>query len=137
MLNLIKSFLIIKKIFSNLDEELKLTLIIYNKHFQKILNIDIIDYKRFSGKYIIGERNGFGKEYNGSDKKLLYEGEYLNSIRNGKGKEYYNGKLLYEGEFLNGRRSGKGKEYYPNYEILLYEGEFLRGKRNGKNFFDN
>ena len=41
----------------------------------------------------------------------MFEGEYLIGKRNGKGKDYYNnGKLLFEGEYLNGKRCGKGKK---------------------------
>ena len=48
-----------------------------------------MNYKCFKGKYIIYESNGFGKEYEGTNDKLLYEGEYLSGERSGKGKEYY------------------------------------------------
>ena len=34
-----------------------------------------------SGRYIKGERNGLGKEYDYND-NLIYEGEYLNGKRN-------------------------------------------------------
>ena len=51
------------------------------------MNISLINYKIFSGKYIIYEKNGKGKEIN-YDGYLIYEGEYINGERNGKGKEY-------------------------------------------------
>ena len=35
----------------------------YNKELQKVLLIDIKYYKKVSGKYIIGEKNGKGREY--------------------------------------------------------------------------
>ena len=38
-------------------------MIAYNKELQKILLVDIRDFKEISGKYKIGERNGKGKEY--------------------------------------------------------------------------
>ena len=104
MIKTIKSNYIIKYIFSYLYENKKLELIKYNKKCQKILKIDINDYKEISGKFIEGERNGKGKEYN-DDYRLLFEGEYLNGKRHGKGKEYYdNGKLRFEGEYLNGKK---------------------------------
>ena len=127
--NKYNSFL--KNIFSFIYEKRKLELIIYNKKVQNLLNINILNYGSYSGKYIIGERNGKGKEYNCRD-KLIFEGEYLNGKRNGKGKEYndYKDKLIFEGEYLNGKRNGKGKEYDDG--ELIFEGEYLNGKRNGK-----
>ena len=73
------------------------------------MDINLINYKFYSKKYIVYEKNGKGKEYNGYDDSLEFEGEYLNGKRNGKGKEYYNGKLTFEGEYLNGFRIEKGK----------------------------
>ena len=133
MLNNIKSYYITKIIFTFMDEKQKLKIIKYNKSLQKNININIINYKFYSGKYIIYESNRIGKEYNGKDDRLIFEGEYLNGLRNGKGKEYYhNGKLKFEGEYLNGERNGKGKEYNDNGK-LEFEGEYLNGKRwNGK-----
>ena len=52
-----------KGIFSFLHEEQKLNIIIYNKKFQKILLVNIGNYKRFNGKYKIAEKDGKGKEY--------------------------------------------------------------------------
>ena len=94
MLKNIKSSYIIKIIFFYVDEGKKLKLIKYNKNFQKYINITIINYKHFTGRYIIYESNKKGKEYNYCD-TLRFEGEYLNGKRNGKGKEFfdYNGKL--------------------------------------------
>ena len=111
MLKKIKSSYFIKLIHTFVDEKQKLKLVRYNKSMQKNLDIGIINYKFFSGKYIIYESNGFGKEYNNENDTLLFEGEYLNGKRNGKGKEYDgNGKLIFEGEYLNGKRwNGKGQ----------------------------
>ena len=107
----IKSKYIINKILSYLYENRKLELIKYNKKFQILLKIDINYYKKISGKFIIGERNGKGKEYN-EDNDLLFEGKYKKGKRHGKGKEYseYN-YLLFEGKYKNGKKHGKGKEY--------------------------
>ena len=148
----VKSLLIFRKIFSFLNKEIKLRIIIYNKSVNKKLNIDIKDYINFSGRkfyyingkkiemsiekkikvfegeYLNKKRNGKGKEYNNNG-SLKFEGEYLNGKRNGKGKEYdNNGKLEFEGEYLNGKRNGKGKEYNDEGK-LIFEGEFLNGKR--------
>ena len=70
----IKSFPIFKKIFSFVSEKKKLNMIIYNKNYQKKLYINIDNYKKVSGKYIIGERNGEGKEYQANTNKLIFEG---------------------------------------------------------------
>ena len=105
MLKNIKSSYFIKLIYTFVDEAKKLKLVKYNKSMQKNLNISIINYKHFSGRYIIYESNGFRKEYYGYNDTLIFEGEYLNGERNGKGKEYDNdGKLIFEGEYLNGER---------------------------------
>ena len=149
MLKNVKSIYFLRFIFSLVDEKQKLELIKYNKSLQENLNVTLINYKYFSGKYIEYELNGKGKEYN-FDGELIFEGEYLNGKRNGKGKEYYNnGKLEYEGEYLlNNKYNGKGygekgniiyelkngtgkvKEYLG--DILVFEGEYLNGLRNGK-----
>ena len=128
----IKSLFIIKKLFSHLTEIKKLELLIYNKHFQNKLGIDLEYYKKISGRYKKGGKNGFGKEYKLLEdiSILIYKGEYKNGKRNGKGKEYDNGRLMYEGEFSEGKKIGKGKEYYDNRKIFsnlsnLIKNEFL------------
>jgi len=120
-----------KEIFSFLSEKYILKIIIYHKQLQNLFEINIEKYKKISGKYKIGEKNGKGREYILNTNNLIFEGEYLNGKKNGKGREYnYNGKLKFEGEYLNGERNGKGKEYYN--DKIKFEGEFLNGKRNGK-----
>ena len=138
MLKNIKSSYFIKLIYTFVDEEQKLKLVKYNKSIQKNLNISIINYKFFSGRYIIYESNGFGKEYNGYDDTLIFEGEYLNGQRHGKGEEYFlHGKIKFEGEYLNGKRNGKGKEYDWENGKLKFEGEYLYGKNwNGEILFE-
>ena len=155
MLKNVKSIYFIRNLFLYVDEYPKLKLVKYNKSLQKTLNINIINYIHFKGKYIIYKSKGKGKDYVGYRDKLLYEGDYINGQRNGKrngkGKEYYcySGKLKFECEYLNGREligtiydkynnkipidntSGKGKEYNC-YGNLIYEGEYLNGQRNGK-----
>ena len=138
MLENIKSSYFIKIIFSFLNEKTKLKLLKYNKCLQNIMNINLINYKISSGRYIVREENGNIKEYSSYDDELLFEGEYLNGERNGKGKEYdwLSGKLTFEGEYLNGKRNGKGKEYNKEGN-LIFDGEYLHGKRwNGKGYDD-
>ena len=129
MLKNSKSIYFIKRLFTFVDEKNKLDIIKYNKNMQNILDINFINYKFFSDRYIIFEKNGKGKEYNKYNDTLIYEGEYLNGKKNGKGKEYYeDSTLLFEGEYLNGERNGKGKEYYEDGK-LKFEGEYLNGKK--------
>ena len=146
----IKSSYIIKEVFSFLEEKQKLNMIIYNKELQKMLLVDLEDYKKISRKYKIGERNGKGKEYKIDNDELIFEGEYLNGKRNGKGKEYYyDGKIAFEGEYINGEmwdgkcydkkeniiyelKQGKGFIKLYKYNILIFEGNYKNGKKNGK-----
>ena len=110
-INDIKSSYFIIILFSHLTEEMKLKIIKYNKNYQCLLNIKLINYKIFSGRYIEYESNGKGKEYDSYNDHLVYEGEYLKGKRNGKGKEYDKsgtGVILFEGNYLNGKRNGEG-----------------------------
>ena len=134
MLEKIKLSYFILIVFNYLNERIKLKIIKYNEAFKNRLNISLINYKLFTGKYLIYETNGIGKEYDYDD-KLLFDGEYKNGERNGKGKEYNQyGKLIYEGEYKIGERNGKGKEYDFD-DKLIFEGEYKNGKRwNGKGF---
>jgi len=147
----IKSFYRIKLIFSFLSERKKLDIIIYNKKFQNKLFIGIEKYKKISGKYKIGKRNGECKEFKIGTNTLLFEGNYFNGKKYGKGIEYYdNGKIKFEGEYFSGKKwkgkiynyngneefeikngKGFGKESSNNGE-LIFEGEFFNGERNGK-----
>ena len=124
----VKSSIIFKKIFSFLNINIKLQTIIYNKSYQKKLDININDYIQTSGKYITvlnGKQTVMSIEGN----IKLFEGEYLNGKKVGKGKEYYyNGTLKFEGEYLNGKRNGKGKEYDVK-GALQFDGEYLNDKR--------
>jgi len=129
----VKSKYIVDIFFSFINERIKLKIVKYNKHLQNIINIKLINYKFFSRRYIIYNKNGIAREYSGYNDELIFEGEYLNGQRNGKGKEYhYEDKLKYEGEYLNGLKNGKGKEY--NYKGKLeFEGEYFNGNKwNGK-----
>ena len=126
----IGSSYIIKHIFSFLGAKQQLNFIIYNKELQKILGVGIIGYKKVSGKYITGQRNEKGKEYNLDTNKLIVEGIYLDGKRNGAWKEYNldTNKLIFEGKYLNGKRNGTGKEYYNN-GLVKFKGEYVNGKR--------
>ena len=117
----IKSLYNRKGVFSFLDEKQKLNVAIYNKELQKMLSVNIEDYKELSGKYKIGEKNGKGKEYILTTNELIFEGEYLNGRRNGKGKEYYNnGKIKIEGEYLNGKIwNGKVYNIIMNLKLIM------------------
>ena len=90
LLDNIKSIFFSRILFSHLIEKIKLKLIKYNKKLQNKIDIKLINYKFYSGKYIVYETNIKGKEYDGESDNLLFEGGYLNGKRNGKGKEYYN-----------------------------------------------
>ena len=150
MLENIKSIYILKILFSPLDDGIKLKLLRYNKNLQTKIDINIMNYKRFSNKYIIKEENII-KEYNIYNNELIFEGEYLNGKRNRKGKEYNReGKLEFEGEYLQDKRwNGKGYDRNNNisYELkngqgyvkdfnsnenIIFEGELINGEKNGK-----
>ena len=116
-LSTIKAILNLKQLFSFLDTKKKLYMIINSKYYKKKLGIDLEAYKKQSGKYKIGSRNGFGKEFSLETNKLIFEGEYINNKRNGKGKEYdKEGRLILEGEYLKGNLI-KAKEFYYNGKI--------------------
>ena len=159
MLKKVRSSYILKIIFNYLDNTRKLKTIVYNKKIQQKLGLNLIDYRRLSGRYkeeedgkiIIynsyndimlfkgrysnGKRNGEGKEYDEDSGKLIFEGEYLNDKRwKGHGKEYDedSGKLIFEFEYLNGIIDGEGKEYDKFSGELLFSGKYLNGKRNGR-----
>ena len=106
MLKNIKSKYIIKTFFSLLGENKKLKIVKYNKCLQDKIEINLINYKVFSGRYIQKGDKQIIKKYNLIKDKLIFEGEYLKGERNGKGKEYHdNGFILFEGEFKSGKRN--------------------------------
>ena len=123
MLKNIKSYYLIKLVYTFVEEAQKLKLIRYNKSIQKNLDISIINYKFFSGRYIIYESNGIVKEYDGEVDTLIFESEYLNGKRNGKGKKYLcsncsTGELMFEGEYLNDKE-WIGTKYDDDGNIIL------------------
>ena len=138
MLENIKSSYIADFIFCKIGIGKKLKMVRYNKALQKKLDLKLLHYMIFSGKYIIFEKEGMIKEYFSDNDNLIYEGEYKNGKRNGKGKEYYQyssdfaKELIFEGEYINGKRNGICKEYFEDGK-LKFEGEYLNGKKwNGK-----
>ena len=131
MLSDVKSKYIIRLIMSLLNENLKLYLIKYNNNLQNILGIDLAYYKNFSGRFIVKEKGGRGKEYTLNSKILLFEGDYVNGRKHGGGKEYYiTNKLKFFGEFKHGKKEGKGREY-DELGGLKFEGNYKDNKRNG------
>ena len=135
MLINIKSSYITKIILSHLKTNVQLKLIKHNKSLQNKINIDIINYKFYSGRYIVNGKNKT-YEYDSYNGDLIYEGDYKNGERNGKGEEYYIIRnLKFKGEYLNGKRNGKGEEYYTNGQ-LKFKGEYLNGNKiNGKIYY--
>ena len=71
MLKNVKSSYFLRIILSFMKEKQKLKLIKYNKRLQENMNISLINYKIFSGKYIIYEQKGKGKECD-YDGHLIY-----------------------------------------------------------------
>ena len=115
MLEKIKSDYFVKNIFTFLEDINQLKIIKPNKSLQNLLNINIINYKFLSRRYIIFDTKGKGKMYDAFTDILLFEGEYIKGIKNGIGIEYHQfGNKIFEGNYLNGIRNGFGKEYgYP------------------------
>ena len=91
MLDYVKSKYILKIIFFFINDAKELNLVKYNNKIKDRLNIDLINYIYFSGKYFIGKKNRKGKEYNILNDNLIFEGDYIDGKRNGYGKEYYEG----------------------------------------------
>ena len=116
----VKSKYIINIIFSFLDENLKLYLIKYNNNLKNILGIDLGYFKNFSGRIIVQEKNGRGKEYSLNSKVLLFEGNYVNGRKHGLGKEYYiTNKIKFFGEFKNGENIRIIKELEKERNIII------------------
>ena len=94
----IRSNYLLKEILFYIGDRRKLNLIKYNKKIQEIAGLNLIDFRRFSGKYIKEVCGGI-EIYNSYNNSLIFEGEYSNGKRNGEGKEYNEkGKLIFEGE---------------------------------------
>ena len=87
MLNKIRSSYVLKQILDNLDNEKKLNLVKYSKKLQNKLDLDIYDYRRFSGRYIEEMEDGTIIEYNSANGNIIYVGEYFKWKKKWKGKE--------------------------------------------------
>ena len=137
MLKNIKSSFFMKFLFNHIRDQRKLLLLRYNKKLQKIIEVNLINYIFFSGRYIIYEKKGKVKEYRGNNNTLIFEGEYLNWKRNGKRKEYnLKVDIIFEGVYKNGKKNGYGKEYDYK-DRLIYEGEYLDDKRYNWKMYDS
>ena len=129
----IKSSFILKKIFNNVYYKRKLYITKNNKRIKQKLDINLIDFRRFSGRYK-EDMNGKTKEYDSYSHRLLFEGLYSNGKRIGEGKEYNDdGNLIFEGEYLDGKKwKGIAKEYDEDTGKLILEYEYLSGKIDGE-----
>ena len=106
----LESKYIIQNIFSFMNVKKKFKLVKYNKSLKNKLDINLEDYKKLSGRYIIYSEKGKGKEYIST--LLLFEGEYLNGERK-KGKEFdWKGHVIFEGEYINGKKKWKHKRIF-------------------------
>ena len=102
-----------KILFSYISNKNILKLIKYNKSLQKLLDINIFNYRIFSGRYIIYGVTNKVKEYESIEDNLIFEGECINGKRNGERKEYLkSGKILFEGEYLMEKEMEKEKNIY-------------------------
>ena len=135
LFNNVKSTFFIPRIFLFINDRVKLRIIQQNKYLQKLMDINILNYKIISERYVEYQSDGKAKEFNMYNDELIFEGEYLNGKRNGKGKEYQYDDLVFEGEYLNGKRNGKGKEYNSEY-LIVFDGEYKNGKRWNGNGLD-
>ena len=133
MLKKIRSNFILKKIFDYMDTKRKLQSIFYYKKIQKKLGLNLIDFRRQSGRYLEKEDDEI-IEYNCYNHQKLFEGHYSNGKRNGKGKEYdEDGSLIFEGEYLDGKKwKGHGKQYDEDTEKLIFEYEYFNGIITGE-----
>ena len=75
MLGNIKSKYFVKLIFSFTMFKKQLEIVKHNKNLQNQIDVNLINYKIFSGRYIEYESNGKTKEYDSYDDHLIYEGE--------------------------------------------------------------
>ena len=152
MLENIKASYFIELLFEHIYERRIFKIAKYNNCLKNKLRLNLINYYRFSGRYIQYETKdkNIGKEYDSFTDKILFEGEYKNGERNVNGKEYdKDGDLIFEGYWKNGKRWNvkgyisssfiknelkEGKGYLEEYfdQEYKYEGEYSNGERNGK-----
>ena len=75
MLKKIRSNFILKKIFDYMNKKRKFQSIVHNKIVQKKLGLNLIDFRRISGRYKV-VKDGKIKEYNSYNNKLIFEGQF-------------------------------------------------------------
>ena len=145
MLNKIISVFITKNILSFYLIIFNFSFVSISTSFQSKLELNLEDFKKFSGRYLITDNNNFGKEFTLDENRLVYIGGYKDGKRNGKGVEYNNfGIIKFKGEYLNGKRNGKGEEYKQREENtdlrynniiddsdIIFEGFYKNDKKNG------
>ena len=131
MFHKVKSSFILNKIFNFVKYKIKFHSIVHNKKLQIKLDLNLIEYRIYSGRYKKIE-NGKTTKYNQYN-QIVFEGEYSNGKRNGKGKEYNEkGELIFEGDYLNGKKwKGFGKDYDEDTGKLIFKCEYLDGIING------
>ncbi len=109
-INNIKSIYLLKKVFSLVDEKIKLLLLNHNKKIQKKLKIDIERFKKLSQRYRIILENGICREFLINTNYLLFEGEFKDGKKHGRGYGYYYNKdLSLDEEYLNWQKSKENK----------------------------
>ena len=72
-INLIKSKIIIRKVFSYLTARKKCDFIKYNNKLKNIFGYNTEDYKKLCNRYIMVGKNGKGIEYFMNPKIILFE----------------------------------------------------------------
>ena len=77
MLKKIKSNFILKKLYDYVNTKRKLQSIVYNKKIQKKLGLNLIDFRRQSGRYLEKENDEI-IEYNSYNHQKLFVGHYSN-----------------------------------------------------------
>ena len=80
MLYQIKSYIILKKIFTYVDNKVKFNTIAYNKKLQRKLGLNLIDFRIFSSRYK-EEKDGKIKEYNSYNHQTVYLKGYIQMER--------------------------------------------------------
>ena len=152
MINKIKSKYILQNVFIHVNYIQKLNIIRFNKRAQNRLEINIVDYRRLSGKYKI-IKNNETIIYNTYNDKILFKGLYSNENKNVFGREFNEeGEIIFEGEYYDGKKWNgtekiydedtgnlifeyiwkiKVKEYDKFDGELLFEEKYLNRKRNG------
>tara|TARA_B100001115_G_scaffold183462_1_gene182406 strand:+ start:1032 stop:2240 length:1209 start_codon:yes stop_codon:yes gene_type:complete len=87
----------------------------------------------YSGKYLLGKKNGYGTiKYKSGD---IYKGEFKMDLFNGVGEYTWANGLIYNGDWKDGKKNGKGTLTHPSGE--KYSGDFKDDKKHGKGYYIN